>query len=312
MTQNIQKLLTELISYTYLNSRQTLSSLAKDILSSMREEFYKLESSNDANKQSKMISLFIGGTIYALIQDDDNYGYGVTLYPGRNSVSNALKNSNVWKIKTEDIYAIGNEALAHLPQAFYGDLFKIEANLINTSQPTPFFPELKLNAEKIDLLVKFCIKYHNDLERSEVETGDLVSIDLKIAETSSKIEAPQYKPSEPSKHKEDSKTNYSAEPHEYKRSNPSKPKEDSKTNSSSIMNISMQVLGGFMAVIGCAAVAAAFILLNAATFGVAGLVVAGLGAASALVGFGLFATGTYKNTQIKPNESLDHSADFAY
>ena len=49
--------------------------------------------------------------------------------------------------------------------------------------------------------------------------------------------------------------------------------EKSKQPSKSLPgNISMQVLGGFMAAVGCAAVATAFILLNAATFGVAGLV----------------------------------------
>jgi membrane protein implicated in regulation of membrane protease activity len=75
------------------------------------------------------------------------------------------------------------------------------------------------------------------------------------------------------------------------------------------MNISMQVLGGFMAVLGCAAVAVAFIALNAATFGTAGLVVAGLGIASALLGVGLFATGTYRNRK-KPEdeESSEHVA----
>ncbi|EHL31028.1 ankyrin repeat domain-containing protein [Legionella drancourtii] len=73
---------------------------------------------------------------------------------------------------------------------------------------------------------------------------------------------------------------------------------------SAMMNISMQILGGFMAAVGCAAVAVAFILLNAATLGTAGLVVSGVGMASILVGIGLFATGTYKNRQPIANESL--------
>jgi len=69
----------------------------------------------------------------------------------------------------------------------------------------------------------------------------------------------------------------------------------------------MQVLGGFMAALGCAAVATAFVLLNAATFGIPGLIVAGLGVASILAGVGLFAAGTYKKRQGTPNDSLNDS-----
>ena len=67
--------------------------------------------------------------------------------------------------------------------------------------------------------------------------------------------------------------------------------------SSSINNISMMVLGGFITVLGVAAVATSFILLNALTGGVVGLVVAGIGIASILSGIGLFATGAYRNNQ---------------
>ena len=70
-------------------------------------------------------------------------------------------------------------------------------------------------------------------------------------------------------------------------------------------NISMQILSGFMAVAGGAAVAIAFTLLHAATFGAAGLVVAALGTASLLAGVGLFASGTCKNRQAMFNDSLD-------
>lgn len=73
----------------------------------------------------------------------------------------------------------------------------------------------------------------------------------------------------------------------------------------------MMVLGGFIAVAGIAAVAIAFTLLNAATFGVAGLVVAGLGVTSILAGVGLFTAGTYRNRQATSNESLDDSAHLA-
>ncbi|MCA0404089.1 MAG: DnaJ domain-containing protein [Proteobacteria bacterium] len=66
-------------------------------------------------------------------------------------------------------------------------------------------------------------------------------------------------------------------------------------NSFSLSNISMQILGGFIATLGIAAVALAFIVLNASTLGLAGIVIAGVGFAAALAGTGLFATGTYNN-----------------
>jgi hypothetical protein len=84
--------------------------------------------------------------------------------------------------------------------------------------------------------------------------------------------------------------------------------EKSKESSSSLSNINMQVLGGFMAVLGSAAVATAFVLLNAATFGIPGLIVAGLGFASILSGVGLFAASTYVNRQEKPRGSLVDSS----
>lgn len=63
------------------------------------------------------------------------------------------------------------------------------------------------------------------------------------------------------------------------------------------INISMQVLGGFIAVMGCAAVAAALVYINVVSFGVGGLLVTCLGSASVLLGVGLFAGGLYKNRQ---------------
>ena len=68
----------------------------------------------------------------------------------------------------------------------------------------------------------------------------------------------------------------------------------------STSNISMMVLGGFIAAAGIAAVAVAFTVLNAATFGVAGGGLACAGAAAALSGVGLFAAGTKKYIAEKP------------
>ena len=79
-------------------------------------------------------------------------------------------------------------------------------------------------------------------------------------------------------------------------------------------SISMVVLEGFIAVAGIAAVAVAFAVLNAATFGIAGLIVAGVGAAATLCGVGLFAADLYRNRQneINPIHEPRHSlAEFS-
>ena len=70
------------------------------------------------------------------------------------------------------------------------------------------------------------------------------------------------------------------------------------------------VLGGFIAAAGIAAVAIAFTVLNAATFGIAGLIVAGVGIAAGLTGFGLFAMGSCKRTTT-PDESPALSSNLA-
>ncbi len=77
-----------------------------------------------------------------------------------------------------------------------------------------------------------------------------------------------------------------------------------KTNSLSMSNISMMVLGGFIAAAGIAATAIAFTVLNAATLGIPGLLLAGAGIAAVLAGCGLFASNM--NKQTTPN-TLDFS-----
>lgn len=63
-----------------------------------------------------------------------------------------------------------------------------------------------------------------------------------------------------------------------------------KKSASSLMGIGMQVLGGFVAVLGLAAVASGIVLL-AAVSASAGLIVAGSGLAALACGLGLFAGG---------------------
>jgi hypothetical protein len=72
--------------------------------------------------------------------------------------------------------------------------------------------------------------------------------------------------------------------------------------------IGMQILGGFITVVGVAAVAIAFAALNAATFGIAGLVVAGLGIAALITGVGLFAGGLHKEAKAAKASSANQQA----
>lgn len=71
-------------------------------------------------------------------------------------------------------------------------------------------------------------------------------------------------------------------------------------------SISMQILGGFMAVTGVATVALAFVILNAATFGLAGLIAAGVGTAGILGGVGLFAVGASRSCPSTIDEPLNN------
>lgn len=56
----------------------------------------------------------------------------------------------------------------------------------------------------------------------------------------------------------------------------------------SCASVALQVLGGFIAVLGATAIAVAFAVLNAATLGTAGVLTAATGAALTLSGYGLF------------------------
>lgn len=82
---------------------------------------------------------------------------------------------------------------------------------------------------------------------------------------------------------------------------------DLERNSPSMTNISMVVLGGFIAAAGIAAVAIAFTVLNAATLGIPGLVTAAIGAAAVLSGIGLFATELSKSRNTIPRDSMSHN-----
>lgn len=168
MTLNIQNLLGELMGYTIAGA-ESRSSEANDTLSQMRTEFEILKQSNAPDKQSKMIALFMGGTIAALEQDDLKY-YADKLYTG-----NAIK--EVWKSAPERnnipfpeyFYLIGEKALTDLPNEFSRGLFQVKIELICGNGPKAFFPDLDVNHQRITLLVDFCIKNKANLNKPEYE-----------------------------------------------------------------------------------------------------------------------------------------------
>ena len=64
----------------------------------------------------------------------------------------------------------------------------------------------------------------------------------------------------------------------------------------------MFILSGFITALGVVAVAVAFVALNAATFGIAGVVVATVGAGAMLAGVGLFAKTANGANGVEANE----------
>ena len=70
--------------------------------------------------------------------------------------------------------------------------------------------------------------------------------------------------------------------------------------------VNMQVLSGFIAAMGVAAVAIAFVVLNAATLGTAGICVAAIGLTATLLGgFGLFKYASKPGLAFRTNDSDD-------
>ncbi|WP_133129323.1 hypothetical protein [Legionella yabuuchiae] len=82
-----------------------------------------------------------------------------------------------------------------------------------------------------------------------------------------------------------------------------------------LSNISMMILGGFIAAVGISAIALAFTVLNVATFGAAGIALATMGAAATISGLGLFAVGAHKQTRqssrLSPPEAVSYETPAA-
>ncbi|CDZ78476.1 hypothetical protein BN59_02786 [Legionella massiliensis] len=161
---NIQNLLNELVLYTNTGD-SPISREAKSVLRILRNEFEKLQRGTEADKQKKMITLFLGGVILALAQDEMKY----------HDKLGALEiTQEVWKnIEPSsepgeagilaNIYHIGNHILIKLPDSLSSDIFDREIKF-PFGGTKPFFPELSANKNRINLLLKFCEKNTANLE----------------------------------------------------------------------------------------------------------------------------------------------------
>lgn len=175
MLINIPQLLQELFDYTQRTKVPSLSMEANDILDIMHTEFRRVQQSNEANKQKKLITILMGGIILTLSQDDYEYGhvYHDILYP-RNTVTKASKKVGNRPISWKDwMYLVGEEALLDLPGAFCGAIFKIKTNLIGRQgEPRAFFPDLCENAHQVDILTHFCNSNKENLELTNIELDE--------------------------------------------------------------------------------------------------------------------------------------------
>ncbi|CEK11829.1 hypothetical protein [Legionella hackeliae] len=187
MKQNIQELIADLVSGTEVNTSD-ISSQAKSVLRTMRDEFEKLKTSNDADKQAKMIALFMGGVILALKQDDWKYYYdsNFKLYPEWLTKLVCIEASNITIL--ERIYSMGRQVLQHLPETFNSSFFTSKYRVINSDKMAVFFPQLETKASAINILTQFCINHSNDLECPEIEIDDYQNIHFEIATPKSKMD----------------------------------------------------------------------------------------------------------------------------
>lgn len=181
---NIEKLIAELMEATKVET-STISSEARTLTDMMRKEFARLQSSTETDKQEKMITLFIGGTIMALNYDDKKYRavyQPKLLYPGA-----AITTANlIIRIYTlEHFHAVGAAALNNLPADFSGDLFKRKVKLIGSDEEIPFFPELDKKAKKVDELVKFCISNRKDFKLADTSQSKSASVTAPVVTPSS-------------------------------------------------------------------------------------------------------------------------------
>ncbi|KTC68225.1 hypothetical protein Lbir_2827 [Legionella birminghamensis] len=167
MKIDVRSLLNELIHSMENDVSRTQSVNSRWFLQLMIYELERLAFLDEENTQHKMIALFMGGIIYALNQDDQECQYPIRLYPAE-TVANMRRDLS-WGMlhgrvnELEYMTAIGEEALRNLPHAFNGELFKRQTRLTDSGPGEAVFPGLKDRADKVDLLMKFCIANSGNL-----------------------------------------------------------------------------------------------------------------------------------------------------
>lgn len=168
------------------NWKSHLSFEANNVLRKMVQEYQRLQK-EEPKKYQEMFSLWIGGLILALINDDEKYSQG-TLYPEEKFIEIREKYREPSCIPTVKVihlfapppeepdtvgcmYAIGNEALSNLPRFFNRDILQRK----NKFSEQPFFPLLAKNLDKLDEVLgyfedkksKLQPSFFNDTQRSQ-------------------------------------------------------------------------------------------------------------------------------------------------
>ncbi|CDZ77403.1 hypothetical protein BN59_01686 [Legionella massiliensis] len=192
----IKQLVKKLFSYTgfphnlYADvgpSDGTIHYKSQIVLMTVHREYHRLETSDDLGKQRKMISLFLGGTIYTMLQDELRYGYNIGAHAIAQETWKHVERSDAQNNegRLQNIYAIGDYVLANLsilPEDFYTRGRKyLRGNTDPFAAPEherAYFWPLASNIEKMKLLLQFCFKYKDNLELPEIDSDDLANVQI--------------------------------------------------------------------------------------------------------------------------------------
>lgn len=176
---NIQKLLNTLFS-SISGHDNKLSLISNKILGNLNAAFSNIKGITHPDKQKQMISLLLGGVIFAMACDDLKYGYRcndefkkyiVHLVSSvrEEPVSNLhyiLGDELLYGEDPSFLQEVGNKVLSNLSGAFLWNLFNQTLDLGLGTKRT-FLP--KLDAGNLALLLNFCEQHSNNLESIDFE-----------------------------------------------------------------------------------------------------------------------------------------------
>lgn len=266
----IHQLIWELFSYVEINHDNT-SSEAKDVANVLSQAAYKI------SLQSKKIVVLLGGLVYCLFQDECVYGEPFGLKPlVRSAIQDAEGIISGEDELLQTMTKIGKKIIDTLPGSLTGKLF---------TQTAPyFFPKLNANIHKLETLLHFCLEHRDNLD---------LQLDVKLL-------APMV-PVKPVHDVADffDSDESSIDTNNIDLSNSSIDDfmfydlSELQNDPPCLSNLSMEVLGLFIAAAGIATIALAFTIFNPAVLGIA----VGLGAVTLLAGVGFFCRGLYKDCQ---------------